>query len=414
MFDLVLRGGTVVDGTGAPGAPADVAIEGDRIAAVGDPSAADSAATLDVSGRVVCPGFVDPHNHAYNEHNGGILRIPRADNLVRQGITTVLSGACGGSGYPVGEHLEEVASLAFHSNYAAMVGYSVVKGRVVGKARRNPTAAEMREISARLAEAMSEGAFGVATGPLGHPQEVTSTEELIAAARAVAPFGGIYHSHIRDEGEWGRHLEAHEEVVRIAREGGVAALSSHIKLWGRRAWGDAEKVDAVYAAAEREGLRVHADMYGYTGGYRGLGALVSELRRRLPPDDLRRRPPLPEVLEEIERQLDLIGGPDNVILCPLDSDPEIDGKTIRQVAETRGEAPAATAYDLMHRGRISCCWLAMRAEDVEHFLAAPYTMVSTDAPTATATPATTATTRASWAVTSASGASCPWRRPSTR
>ena len=379
MHDLIIRGGALIDGTGAGAVQADLAVSGDRIATIGDLSDAQAATEIDASGRVVCPGFVDPHNHAYSEQRGGILRIPAADNLIRQGITTILSGACGGSGYPVGEHLEKVEALSFHSNYAAMVGYSTVKSAATKKQRRTPTDAEMDEIRARLREAMEEGAFGVATGILGHSQDVTSTEELIEASRAVAPDGGIYHSHIRDEGEWGKHLDALTEVVRIAREAQVSALSSHIKLWGGLAWGDAEKVDAIFEGAAKEGLDVHADMYGYTGGYRGLNGLVGDLKNRLAPEQLRREPPLPEALEEIDRQLGLIGGADHVILCPIEPNEEIDGKTLLEVADARGATPATTAYDLMLHAKTSCCWLAMRPEDVEHFLAARYTMISTDA-----------------------------------
>lgn len=379
MFGILIQGGTVVDGTGAAGRRADIAIEDDRIAAMGDLAEAEAVTVVPADGLVVCPGFVDPHNHAFNEVRGGILRIPQADNLVRQGITTVLSGACGGSGYPVGEHLEQIEALRFQSNYATMVGYNVIKNIVTGKARRNPTPAEADEIAARLREGMAEGAFGVTATPHGHAQERTSTEELIAATRAVAPQGGFYHTHIRDEGEWGGHLDALAEVVRIAREGGARALSSHVKLWGAKAWGDAEKVDAIFAAAADEGLSVHADMYGYIGGYRGLGGLVGDVSNRLTSEDILRDPPLPEVTAVIDRQLGLIGGADHVILCPIDGDPVINGKTLLEVAEDCGKPPAVVAVELLRRGNVSCCWLAMRDEDVQHFLAAPYTMIGTDA-----------------------------------
>ena len=380
MLDLIVRNGTVIDGSGRPGERADVAVDGDRIVAIGGQATLAAKQVIDVAGLVVCPGFVDTHNHAYDEHNGGILAIPHADNLIRQGITTILSGACGGSGYPVGEHLARVAALKCHSNYVAMCGYSTVKSKVVPGIARNPTAAETREIAARLREAMAEGAFGVTTGILGHSFEKTSTEEIIAAARAVAPAGGIYHSHIRDEGEWGRHLEALREVVRIGREGGLPALSSHLKLWGRLAWGQTAQVDAIFAETEREKLDVHADMYGYTGGYRGLNGLIQPLKNTMSKEDLSREPALPLVLDTIREQLDLIGGPDHVILCPLTPNPEINGKTLAEVAQARPAdgGMAETAYALMVHERPSCCWLAMREEEVEHFLATPYTMIGTD------------------------------------
>jgi len=379
MFDLIIRNARIIDGTGAPERKGALAVRDDRIVAVGDLSQQEAKETIDAGGSIACPGFVDTHNHAFNEHNGGILRIPHADNLVRQGITTVLSGACGGSGYPVGEHLEAVEELSFQSNYAAMCGYNTVKARIVPKSARVPSRKEKVEILALIREAMEEGAFGVTTGVLGHAYEKTSTQEIIDACRVAARYDGLYHGHIRDEGEWGHHLEALAEVVTISREAGIRALSSHLKLWGRLAWGQTAEVDAIFENAEKEGIPARADMYGYTGGYRGLGGLVASLRNRVSADDLRRETPLPEVLEAIDEQLDLIGGADHVILCPLKPDPEINGKTLLQVARERGQDPAPTACDLMRaKDAISCCWLAMRDEDVEHFLAAPYTMICTD------------------------------------
>ena len=379
MFDLLIQNGTIIDGTGADGRTADVAVNRDRVAAIGDLGRADARERIDASGHVVCPGFVDTHNHADSSGRYGVLNIPHADNLVRQGITTIVGAHCGGSGFPIGEHLAKIEQRRFHSNMATLVGYSTVKGRArPGKPAGNPTDDEMAEIEKLLHQAMDEGALGMTTGPIGQPQSVFSTEEFITVSKVVAQYGGVYDSHIRGEGEWGRHLEAIEEVVTIAREAGISAQISHIKLWGRKAWGDTDKVLAILDAAHAEGLRVNADQYPYHGGYRGISGLVFALRKDYTNEQLF-GDKKDVALREIEDQLHQLGGPQNVLLCPYDGDPELNGKSLKDVADARGADYAECAWELCKRGELSACWLAMREEEVRTFMKCPHAMVGTDA-----------------------------------
>jgi len=378
MFDKLILNGSLVDGTGGEGVDADVAIVGDRIADVGSFAETEAKERIDAAGRVVCPGFIDTHNHANAAQRVGVLAIPHADNMVRQGVTTMIAAHCGGSAWPIGEHLSQVEALRFHSNYATLVGYGTVKGRArPGKPTGNPTDDEMREIQRLLRQGMEEGGFGVTTGVVGNPQSLFSTEEFIAASEAVAEYGGVYDSHIRDEGEWGRHIEAIDEVVTIACEAGISAQISHIKLWGRKAWGDTEKVLALLDEAHREGLRVNADQYPYHGGYRGIGGLLFALRKDYSNDDLFGAKK-DVAIREIEEQLYLLGGPQNVLLCPYDADPELNGKSVKEVADARGQGYAECSWELCQRGNLSACWLAMREEEVRTFMTCPHVMVGTD------------------------------------
>ena len=378
-LDLVIAGGNVVDGTGRRGDIADVGITGDRIQSIGELQDAQRKETLDASGMVVCPGFVDPHNHANSEQKGGVLRIPQADNMVRQGVTTLICAHCGGSSYPIGEHLTEVEQLDFHSNYATLVGYNTVKGIArAGEPPGNPTSEELREICRLLERGMEEGAFGMTTGPLGRPQKEISTEEMAEASKAVARYGGVYDSHIRDEGEWGHHLDAIGEVIEIARTAEISANVSHIKLWGRRAWGDGERALEMLDRAAADGLEVSADQYAYTGGYRGLGSLVAEARLKYPEGEIAKSG-RSGALREIRDQFYQLGGSDHVILCPDDGDPEFNGKTIEEVAAARGIADEECALELLGRSGLSACWLAMREEDVMLFMQSRHVMVGTDA-----------------------------------
>lgn len=376
MFDTLIQNGTIIDGAGS--AQADVAIMGDRIAAVGSMGQADARERVDAAGRVVCPGFIDAHNHSDSSGKFGVLKIPHADNLIRQGITTLIGAHCGGSGFPIAEHLDECSAERCHSNLATLVGYSTVKGRARrGKPAGNPTPEEMREIERLLHEAMEQGALGLTTGPLGQPQSACSTDELVAASKVVAQYGGVYDSHIRDEGEWGRHIDAIEEVVTIARDAGISAEISHIKLWGRKAWGDAEKVLSILDQASRDGLRVNADQYPYHGGYRGVSGLLFRLRKDYSNEDLF-GDKKDVAIREIEDQLYQLGGPQNVLLCPHDADPDLDGKSLEQVADSQGKTYAQCAWELCQRPNLSACWLAMREQDVRAFMQCPHVMVGTD------------------------------------
>ena len=378
MFDIVIENGTLVDGTGADARPADVGIVGDRITAIGRLGDAEARDRVDAEGKIVCPGFVDTHNHADAKPRYGVRVIPHGDNLIRQGITTTICGHCGGSPYPVDKTFAETEALRFHSNFALLVGYGSVKAKArAGKPTGQPTQDETAAIQKLLRESMEDGAIGMSTGPIGQPQSVWSTEEFTEASKAVAEFDGVYDSHIRDEGEWGKHIEAIEEVVTIARESGVSAQISHIKLWGLKAWGDGEKVMEILDRANRDGHRVNCDQYPYQGGYRGVSGLLFALQK-----DYTREQLFGEnkaaAIEEIIYQFHQLDGSQNVILCPYDGDPELNGKTIKQVAEARGQAEEECAWELCKRGNLSACWLAMREEEVRAFMQCPHIMVGTD------------------------------------
>lgn len=379
MFDLVIAGGKVVDGTGCEPVGADVAIDGDRIVAIGNLQAAEARERVNVNGLIVAPGFIDPHNHGHNEQEGGIMRIPGADNMVRQGVTTFIAGHCGGSRCPIDEHLEEVEKLRFHSNYATLIGYGTAKAIVQdGALRHSATKEESKQIERILREGMEAGALGVTTCPLGKPQSVDSTEEFISAAHVIAEYGCVYDSHIRDEGEWGGHIEAIEEVVAIARASGISAQISHIKLWGLKAWGDSAKVLDILDRAKQDGLRISADQYAYHGGYCGLSRMLGPVSGKYTKEQLVSEKK-DVAIECIRDQLLQIGGPDKILLCPFDSDPELNGKSILEVAEARGIDPVECTWQLCAKDNLGACWLAMKEEEVRIFTQSPHVMVGTDA-----------------------------------
>ena len=193
-FDLIFRGGRVVDGTGNPWVRADVGVRGDRIARIGDLSDAVARREIDAEGLVVAPGFIDPHTHAVR----GIFDVPTADNYLLQGVTTLTGGNDGSSPFPIGTHLARITAAAISPNWATFVGQGTIRGEVVGADDREPTPDELDRMRALVAEAMEEGALGLSTGLFYVPGSFTSTEEVIELSRVAAASGGIYISHMRD------------------------------------------------------------------------------------------------------------------------------------------------------------------------------------------------------------------------
>ncbi len=376
-FDLLIRGGTVVDGTGADGFVADVGIVGDRIHAIGDLSAADARDAIDAAGLIVAPGFIDVHNHASNEMEGGVLNIPDVENQIRQGVTTLISGNCGGSPWPIGEKLDRVDPLPIRQNYGLLVGMGTLRAQAgVGAEAASPE--QIADMQMLAAQAMDEGAFGMSTGYF--PDFVT-TEEIAAVARPIAEAGGVYATHMRSEGKG--LLEAIAETIRICEESGCPGQISHIKCWGTYAWDRAGEALAMVDEARARGLDLTADCYPYVAAFSGVGNIIpADLRieagERGGMEHLRDADLADAVREGGNAFIEEIGGPDHVVFAPLEPMPDIDGRTLAQVADERGEEPWETAVALTIRGKVSCIWFAMREENVAAFMRHPAVFAGSD------------------------------------
>jgi len=375
---ILIRGGTVIDGTGTPGRRADVLLRGDRIVAVGDPGPVTEARTIEATGKVVCPGFVDPHNHADSEVRGGIAAHPLADNLVRQGITTVICNQCGGGTYPIAPLLEAVDYIRPVTNVAMLAAHAQIRSHALQDVgAEKPTAATWERMRDYIRDEMEAGAYGVTTGPLGRTQAEMPTAELVEAGRAVAPYGGVYASHIRDEGETNGHLAAIEEVCTVCRETGAKGHVSHLKLWGHCNWGATEPVLEIFDRAERDGLTMAADQYPYIGGYRGFFSLLWDWADPAQPDAEWRR----GAEAEVRRQLDLLGGPERLIISSHETDDPLDGRSIGAAGRLLGVPPEAVVTELYRREprpSLSAFFLAMREEDLRTFMCSKHTMAGTD------------------------------------
>lgn len=271
-YDLILRGGRVVDGTGNPAYFADVAIEGGRIVSMGKVRG-EAKAELDASGLIVAPGFIDVHTHAED-----IDELPLAENFIRMGVTTLVLGNCGTSVLNVEDFFRRLEGTNVSVNVSTLVGHGSIRGKVMGGSfLRPPTELEMSEMKRLVEKAMKDGAVGLSTGLIYLPGTFAKTEELIELAKVAAAYDGIYASHMRSESK--EIFAALEEVFRIARDAKIRAEISHIKLSGKTSWGQTDKVMAAIESARAAGLDITHDQYVYTASSTGLSQLVPEKYR---------------------------------------------------------------------------------------------------------------------------------------
>lgn len=383
-FDLLIRGGRVVDGTGNPWLRADVAVRGDRIARIGHLPDADADRILDAGGLVVAPGFVDPHTHAVR----GIFDVPTADNYLLQGVTTLTEGNDGSSPWPIGEHLARIADAGVSPNWAVFAGQGTIRRTVMGSDDREPTHDELDRMRALVAQAMEEGAFGLSTGLFYVPGSFTAAEEVIALSAVAAGYGGIYISHMRDEALG--LLDSVRETIRIGAEAGIPVQITHHKALGRGAWGRSADSLALVDAARARGIDVTIDQYPYTASQTSITAVVPQwaqaggtqaLIARLRDPETRRR-----IREEIVHRIehDRGGGdPANVVIGLCAWDRSLEGKSLADVLAGRGvEATLAHAADLVmeivENGGARAIYHAMDEGDVERIMRHPATAVGSD------------------------------------
>lgn len=382
-YDVVVRGGRVLDGTGAPPVSADVALRDGRIAAVGR-VAGTGRTEIDARGKVVAPGFIDVHAHAED-----VAALPAGENFLRMGVTTIVTGNCGGSAPDVAAFFAGLTQTGVGLNVATLIGHNTVRGRVMGGSFARPsTPAELERMSALVDKAMQDGAVGLSTGLIYLPGTFAKTDEIVALARVASTHGGIYASHMRNEGAG--ILNALEELTTIAREAKIPAEVSHLKLSGPNAWGRADEIIAYLDRARASGLAVTHDQYAYTASSTGISSLIAaEFReggaarfkeRRADPATRARM--VAEMKESIARNKR--GDYTYAVVANFRADPRINGKTIPQAAQLlRGgdslDDQIETILDIEARGGAQGVFHGMNEADLRKFLVQPHTMVASDA-----------------------------------
>lgn len=410
-FDVLIKGGTVYDGTGNPPVRADVGIKGDRIAAIGDLKSARAATTVDATGLAVAPGFINMLSWSVDT----MIVDGRSQGEIRQGVTTQIFGEGESMGplspamrkqmqenqgdvkYEVAwttlaEYLSFLEKRGVSQNVASFIGATTIRENVIGLEDKQPTAAQLDQMRELVRREMEAGALGIGSSLIYAPAFYASTEELIEMCKVASKYQGKYISHMRSEGN--RLVEAVEELLRIAREANIPAEIYHLKAAGAQNWPKMEKVIAMVEAARREGLQITADMYTYTAGSTGLDASMppwvldggyEALFKRLQDPATRQKiaAAVRTPTNEWENLYLAAGSPERVLLVEFKSEKlkPYTGKTLAEVAKLRGKDPVETIMDLVleDRSRVGTVYFMISEDNIKKQLRLPWVSFGSDA-----------------------------------
>jgi N-acyl-D-amino-acid deacylase len=384
-YELLIRNGRVIDGAGNPWYVADVGVKDGRIAAVGRLDGATAARVIDAGGLVVTPGFIDVHTHL----EGGIRRHPTADNFVFDGVTSAVTGNCGGSETDLPRFFSELRQGGISLNVATLIGHNSVRRAVMGTEQRDATPEEQAKMEALIEKAMRDGAVGFSTGLIYIPGTYSKTSEVVGLARAAARHGAIYTSHMRSEGEG--VFDAIDEALRIGRDAGMPVEISHFKVSNKKLWGWSDRTIARVEQARAQGLDVTVDQYPYTASSTNLGVLLpswaladgeAKVHARLADPATRKR--ITSEMKEAIRKKSGRKHLDYAVVAASRSDPSVEGKSITAITRERGRKPRLeqeieTVLDLVDKGGAQMVYHSMDERDVERILRFPHTMVASDA-----------------------------------
>jgi N-acyl-D-amino-acid deacylase len=380
-YDVLIRGGTVYDGTDTPGRVTDVAINGERIVRIG-PVEAGAKATLDIdaTGKIVSPGFIDPHSHAAD----GLLTSELAPALPQlyQGVTTLFTNPDGGGPGDLTDQLARTRALVPGANVAPMIGHNGVRKAVMGDVDRLPTAAEQQQMEALVKKAMDGGAFGFSTGLQYIPGKFSETSEVVGLAKVAARYpGAFYISHMRDESAG--VLQSLDELVTVARQAKLTSIATHLKPLGKVVWGLSARMIAAIEKARAEGLPVWADQYPYEANGGALQSMFvpgwaqaggsTELVARLAKPALRAR-----IRTAMIQAIDEFGGAPRVQIRNYKADPSLNGKRLADIAKANGLEPVDMAIAMIEKGGASTVIFSLDGADVEAIMKQPWTMTGSD------------------------------------
>ena len=409
-FDVIIKGGTVYDGTGAQPQHADLAIRGDRIAGLGDFKTAKAKTIIDATGLAVAPGFINMLSWS----NESLIQDGRSQSEIRQGVTTEIMGE-GESMGPVNdrvrehmlreqsdikyeikwntlaEYLHYLETRGISSNVASFIGAATLREYVIGFEDKAPTRQQLDQMRELVRKEMEAGALGIGTALMYPPAFFAKTEELTELCKVAAKYQGKYISHIRSEGN--RLLESLDELIRISREAGIPAELYHIKAAGQQNWSKMDQLLSHIEVAQKEGLKIRANMYMYTASGTGLDACLPPWTEDGGYPALFKRLRDPATREKIAAQVKTptdewenvyiaAGGPDRILLVGFKSEKlkPLTGKTLAAVAEMRGKDPISTIMDLISEdeSRIGTIYFEMSEENIKKELAKPWISFGSD------------------------------------
>jgi len=351
-YDLVIKNGLIVDGTGEPAYTGDIAIRGNRIVEIGNVKDSRAAETIDVSGLIVAPGFIDVHTHC----DRGIKRVPTVDNYILQGVTTVIGGNCGGHPFPLAELYRDLEKEGISINFGCLIGHNTIRREVMEYKMEAPTKEEMTEMKSLIDQEMRAGGLGFSTGLSYLPGIYSETEELVELASIIAPYDGIYASHIRDQALL--ITEAIEEAIEVGEKNGLTVQISHIKLADDSVWGEIERITKPVEDAKARGVKVFLDQYPYTATSSGFTSSFPSWAFEGGRDQFLERIKKPGIYKKIKTYI-----------------------IERRLASTKGINKLETVFmiiEIEKNGGASCVFFQMDEKDVEDLMKLPYTMHGSD------------------------------------
>lgn len=382
-LDLLLIQGQIIDGSGSPARRADLGIRGDQIIFIGDAAKAHlkAARTIDATGLIVAPGFIDPHTHTFDD----LSTPPRNSNepYLMQGVTTVMTGNDGSGPLPIAPALQKWDQQGIGTNAAVYVGMCTVRRQVMGMNDAAPSADQLEKMKALVSQGMEDGAFGLSTGLFYAPCSFAKTEEVIELAQVAAAKHGIYDSHMRDESDYTIGLLGSiQETIRIGREAHLPVHISHIKALGVDVWGQSTQAIAMIDKARGERIEVTADQYPYNASGTSLvpalvprwaeaGGRQKMLERFADPQVQ------PKLFSEMEQNLKRRGGAASLLLT-ASADPSVVGKNLQQIADERHETPIAAAREIIKAGSNDVASFNMSEADIENFMKQDWVMTGSD------------------------------------
>ncbi len=381
-YDLLIVNGTVIDGSGSPGRRADVGIRAGRIVAVGALRQGTARDTLDATGLTIAPGFIDVHTHADD-----LADTPRAENFVRMGVTTIVAGNCGTSALDVGHAFDTIRQTGTAINFATLIGHNTVRIAAMGTANRAPTLAELAKMKSSVWRAMTDGAVGFSTGLQYVPGTYARTPELVELAKIAGEAGGLYASHMRNEGT---ELEqAVEETIRVGDVARSRVQISHLKVDSPNRWGASVRALALIDQARARGLDVQADQYAYTAASSSLSIRFPSWALEGGRDAIAARLNAPDTWTTIKgemRGLLAERGLDDLsfaVVASYRADPALNGLSMKQVAaKLNGSESAGAQFEaartMMLAGGASMVYHFMSDDDVERILRHPQVGIASD------------------------------------
>lgn len=382
LYDLVIRNARIIDGTGNPWFHGSIAVKNGKIARVGKLDSANAKQTIDAKNQIVAPGFIDVHAHVEEIYNN-----PSAENFIRMGVTTLVTGNCGGSATDVKEFLGQMKEKPLAVNLATLIGHNSVRSKIMGTDNRAPTADEQLKMNALVEQAMKDGAVGFSTGLIYVPGTYSKTVEVVELAKAAAKYDGIYASHIRDEGT--KVVEAIKEAIDIGEQAKMPVEISHFKISSKALWGETPTTLGLVEDARKRGFQVTIDQYVYTASSTSLDARMpgwaiaggrEEGKKRLA-DKATREKIIAEMKEDLKKKD--FKDYSFAYVASYKAKPEFNGKNIAEITKTvrnskKPDAQIEQIFEMYENGGAAMVYRVMDEADVKNIMRQPYAMIASD------------------------------------